>query len=368
MPEAAFPLTMLSFLRGTKYDPARDLPDLTGKVAIVTGGNAGIGYGDCFHLARKGAKVYMGARSEERAKAAIAQLEEAGKVKAAAEGFMEKESRLDILVNNAGSLQKPYNLTPEGVLDTMMIKYDAAASAQAYGGDPSNDVRIVTLASDSLALVKGLDVRFRSVEDFNREFKEASDPGRCRYAVTKLADALYARALQRQLDAANAPILVLSADPGWVWTPGVSAIPFLQKPTMKPVVALLRLLKFVDPIEGAHSSVFAAASPAVRKEAGRWKGRTADDDALADELCASTEEINTEMASESSSVMAYAYDGLKLVLGRQNAAMVVRVLLYTLLGLQYAAALSMGLVRTRAFCLVVAAIALLVFVLRFVLG
>ncbi|KAH9910678.1 uncharacterized protein BXZ73DRAFT_83289, partial [Epithele typhae] len=59
------------------------------------------------------------------------------------------------------------------------------------------------------------------------------------------------------------------------------------------------------------------------------------------------------MASESSSVMIYTYDGLKLVLGRQNAAIVVRGLLYALLGFQYAAALSMQAVRTRAFCLVV---------------
>ncbi|KAH9910687.1 NAD-P-binding protein [Epithele typhae] len=292
---------MLSFLRGTKYDPARDLPDLTGKATIVTGGNAGIGYADCFHLARKGAKVYMGARSEERAQAAIAQLEEAGvekgkvewldldltypkKVKAAAEGFMEKESRLDILLDCL-QMRRLWSF-PDGsvgVLDTMMINHFGVyiftqtllPLLKRTAEDPSDDVRIVTLASDSLALVKGLDVRFRSVEDYNREFKEASDSDRCRYAVTKLADALYARALQRQLNAANAPILVLSADPGWVWTPGVSAIPFLQKPAWKPVVALLRLVAFVDPIEGAHSSVFAAASPAVREEAGRWKGRMA---------------------------------------------------------------------------------------------
>ncbi|KAH9910679.1 NAD(P)-binding protein [Epithele typhae] len=283
MPEAAFPLTMLSFLRGT---------------------NAGIGYADCFHLARKGARLEEACVEKGKVEWLDLDLTYPKKVKAAAEGFMEKESRLDILHSR---LQKPYNLTPEGVPDTMMINHFGVyiftqtllPLLKRTAEGPSNDIRIVTLASDSLALVKGLDVRFRSVEDFNREFKEASDPDRCRYAVTKLADALYARALQRQLDAASAPILVLSADPGWVWTPGVSAIPFLQKPAWSPVVALLRLVAFVDPAEGAHSSVFAAASPAVRKEASRWKGRTvfpdkaaggrlgksyapqADDDALA---------------------------------------------------------------------------------------
>ena len=45
-----------------QFDPLNDIPNLTGKVIIVTGGNTGIGYCKIQHLARKGAKVYMAAR------------------------------------------------------------------------------------------------------------------------------------------------------------------------------------------------------------------------------------------------------------------------------------------------------------------
>ncbi|THV03616.1 NAD(P)-binding protein [Dendrothele bispora CBS 962.96] len=102
------------------FDPLRDLPDIKGKVVLVTGSSSGIGFDTLRYLVKLGAKVYMAARSEERAKSAIERLEKEGKepgncgvlwheldlvdprkAKASAEKFMEKEERLDILINNA---------------------------------------------------------------------------------------------------------------------------------------------------------------------------------------------------------------------------------------------------------------------------
>ncbi|KJA15224.1 hypothetical protein HYPSUDRAFT_149461 [Hypholoma sublateritium FD-334 SS-4] len=103
------------------FSPEGNLPDLTGKVVFVTGANHGIGYKTVKHLARRGAKVYLGSRSEAKGLAAVASLEQElakgamkslmpGKViyhhcelssptkaREAAQKLEEIESRLDIL-------------------------------------------------------------------------------------------------------------------------------------------------------------------------------------------------------------------------------------------------------------------------------
>ncbi|KIJ51185.1 hypothetical protein M422DRAFT_157943 [Sphaerobolus stellatus SS14] len=105
-----------------KWDISTGIPDLTGKVALITGANSssGIGWHVAQHLALNGAKVYVGARSEDKAISAIEEMkqESGGKsldlhpfvvelsdlkaVKAATDNFLQKETRLDILINNAG--------------------------------------------------------------------------------------------------------------------------------------------------------------------------------------------------------------------------------------------------------------------------
>ncbi|KAG8978250.1 hypothetical protein FRB90_008534, partial [Tulasnella sp. 427] len=101
----------------SKFDPTRDIPDLSDKVIIVTGGNTGIGKQTIQALLSKNAKVYMAARSRNKAEAAIADLKEStGKealflqldlasldsVTKSAKEFMTKEPALHILFNNGG--------------------------------------------------------------------------------------------------------------------------------------------------------------------------------------------------------------------------------------------------------------------------
>ncbi|KAJ8488637.1 hypothetical protein ONZ51_g3428 [Trametes cubensis] len=108
-----------------------DIPDLTGKVMIVTGGNAGIGRETVKALLLHNAKVYMASRNEEKALAAITQLErETGRraiflkldlanlssVKAAAQEFMSKETKLHVLFNNGG-----VTYPPRGTIDSGWI-------------------------------------------------------------------------------------------------------------------------------------------------------------------------------------------------------------------------------------------------------
>lgn len=69
--------------------PALNLPSLDGKVAIVTGGNTGVGFVTVEKLANAGARVYLGARSEEKAAQAIKDI----KTKAAEAGLPEPDVR-----------------------------------------------------------------------------------------------------------------------------------------------------------------------------------------------------------------------------------------------------------------------------------
>ncbi|KAK0218376.1 hypothetical protein EDD85DRAFT_361073 [Armillaria nabsnona] len=102
------------------FNPVEDLPSIAGKVVIVTGSSRDIGFATLQYLSRMGAKVYMAARNETRAKEAIDRLNEEGRetgfgeviwheldltdprsAKESTERFISRERKLDILVNNA---------------------------------------------------------------------------------------------------------------------------------------------------------------------------------------------------------------------------------------------------------------------------
>ncbi|KAJ7362911.1 hypothetical protein DFH08DRAFT_1025398 [Mycena albidolilacea] len=113
---------VLALISRPSFCPERDIPDLSGKIVLVTGGNTGIGYETVKQLLLKNAKVYLAARSPTKAAAAIKRLKEETKksaifleldladlprVRRAAESFLAQETRLDILFNNGGVMVTP---------------------------------------------------------------------------------------------------------------------------------------------------------------------------------------------------------------------------------------------------------------------
>ncbi|XP_074601314.1 WW domain-containing oxidoreductase-like [Brevipalpus obovatus] len=113
--------------------------DLTGKVAIVTGGNCGIGYETVKALAFHGAKVYAACRDLDRANTAIdvlraekptaqiivmkCDLSSLDSVKQFAKDFIQKEEKLHMLICNAGIMAAPHAITEDGFEQTFQINY-----------------------------------------------------------------------------------------------------------------------------------------------------------------------------------------------------------------------------------------------------
>lgn len=164
-----------SWIQGNPFNPQTDIPSLEGKVIIVTGGNAGLGYAQLQHLIENGvkAKVYLGARSESKVKEAIKTLEatspvgtkvqwlpldltDLSSVKNAAETIKRDNDRLDILVNNAGIMLHPPGLTKDGYelqfgtnhIGHFLFTQLLMPLLQKTAADPKNDVRIINLTSE----------------------------------------------------------------------------------------------------------------------------------------------------------------------------------------------------------------------------
>ncbi|KAF8150190.1 hypothetical protein B0H34DRAFT_732947 [Crassisporium funariophilum] len=274
------------------FNPVEDLPSLTGKVIIVTGANCSIGFSTVKHLARKGAKVYLGARSEEKGKAAVARLQKEGvgsgevvwfscdlgtpvSAKASADAFLQLEDRLDVLVNNAActfdSKDKP---AQDGFTEMMMVNHVGTFQFTktllplliGTSMEPKSDVRIITVASAGHGMSRATnpEIRFNNLDEFKNFYANDSMSFFPRYAVSKLANILFSNRLQRDL--ASTPIVCISVHPGTVNSAFHTRVSFGR------LTHLLTWLFFKHPDEGALTSVFAAASPLVNETPEKYKG------------------------------------------------------------------------------------------------
>ncbi|KAJ7499834.1 NAD-P-binding protein [Mycena latifolia] len=272
-----------------------DLVDLHGKVVILTGGNSGIGYATIQMLARKGAKVYMAARNEEKATEAIRKLESEGindgsvhwhkldltdprAANRSAKEFLEKEQRLDILINNAAMTVGPFKLTEDGLLDIMVVNHishfaftDALLPLMKTTAKESGaDVRIVNVASMVHAQIQP--TTFSTKDSLNTDHGTSFTGVLKTYGATKLANILHIKALQKRLSAEAIPITCLTLHPGAINTPGannsVGTLPLVGGFVTKYLTPLL----FGSWRSGAMTVAFAAAGKEVEAQREKYQG------------------------------------------------------------------------------------------------
>jgi NAD(P)-dependent dehydrogenase (short-subunit alcohol dehydrogenase family) len=212
----------------TQHWTESNMLDQTGRVAIVTGANSGIGWDTARALAQKGATVIMACRNAQKANPAaerINALKPTGKivvmpldlgdldsVRAFAAEFRAHYTRLDLLINNAGVMMPPYGKTVQGFEQQFGINHLGHFALTGLLLDMLNatpGARIVTLSSGSHQF--GV-INF---EDLNWE---RNYPAQRSYGQSKLANLLFTYELQRRLTAAGHQTLAVAAHPGWTAT------------------------------------------------------------------------------------------------------------------------------------------------------
>ena len=203
-----------------------DIPDLTGKVMIVTGANSGIGYETAKEFARKGSQTILACRSMDKAQAALDQilaeipsapaeimhldLASQQSVHQFAAKFKAKYDRLDVLANNAGIMWTPYGKTGDGF-------------ESQFGTNHLGHFALTGLLLDLLLQTPGSRVvnvssvgHRAGVMDFdNLMFEDGEEYSRHgAYGRSKLANLLFTYELQRKYDAIQADALATAAHPG----------------------------------------------------------------------------------------------------------------------------------------------------------
>lgn len=203
-----------------------NMPDLTGKVIIVTGANSGIGFEAAKEFVRKGAATILACRSLDKAQVALAEIQaeipdapveimqldlaSLSSVRQFAEAFQAKYDRLDVLVNNAGIMMVPYGTTEDGFerqLGTNHLGHFALTGLlfDLLINTPAS--RVVNVSSTGHRMGK------MDFDDLMYEDGNGYSPMRA-YGRSKLANLLFTYELQRRFDVLGVKSLAFAAHPG----------------------------------------------------------------------------------------------------------------------------------------------------------
>jgi NAD(P)-dependent dehydrogenase (short-subunit alcohol dehydrogenase family) len=257
---------------------------MDGKVAVVTGGNSGIGKETAVALAQAGANVVIAARNSTKAAAAVKEVQQrtgAGdrvdtmpldlasfaSVQSFSTAFHERFDRLDVLVNNAGIVLRQRRVTGDSHEMQFQVNHLSHFLLTDLLRDllvGSRKARVVNVASDAHRMArKGLD--FDDLEWERRRYGSGFGV----YAATKLMNILFTRELARRLESAG--VTANAVHPGFV------ASNFAREGDTGAIGNLAMVLgrPFAkSPEKGAATSIHVAMSPAVDGITGQYFARS----------------------------------------------------------------------------------------------
>jgi NAD(P)-dependent dehydrogenase (short-subunit alcohol dehydrogenase family) len=254
---------------------ADDLPDLSGKTIVVTGGNSGIGYEAALQFARKNASVVLACRSLDKARAAAANIKAANQrgavevmeldlsklasVRAFAQEYQRAQARLDVLVNNAGVMALPYRKTADGFemqFGTNHLGHFALTGLLIDKLLAADRARVVTISSGAHRIGR---IHFDDLQG------ERSYQKWLAYGQSKLANLLFAFELQRKLEAAGKNVLSVACHPGYAATNLQAVGPRMEGSSFQEsLMELGNRLFSQSAARGALPTLYAAAAPDVK--------------------------------------------------------------------------------------------------------
>ena len=248
-----------------------DIPDQSGRTALVTGANSGIGLEAAKALAACGAHVVLAARDPGRGAQALTEvqglgsaelvaldLSDLGRVRAAADEVRSRVERLDLLVNNAGVMATPQRRSADGhelQMATNHLGHFALTGLLLPALLAAPDPRVVTVSS----LVHRIG-RLDPADPLGEGRRYHAWPA---YGRSKLANLLFAFELQRRADAAGRQLLSVAAHPGLSATRLVGNGPMRRIPGLAQLASGVYALGSQPAAHGAWPTLYAATRPGL---------------------------------------------------------------------------------------------------------
>ncbi|MGO9548022.1 SDR family NAD(P)-dependent oxidoreductase [Mycobacterium sp.] len=246
-----------------------DIPDQTGRVAVITGANTGLGYETALALAAHGAHVVLAVRNLDKGKDAAARITAASphadvvlqeldltsldSVRAAARQLRSDHDRIDLLINNAGVMWTPKSTTSDSFelqFGTNHLGHFAFTGLLLDRLLPVAGSRVVTVSSIGHRILA--DIHFDDLQWEHSYNRVAA------YGQAKLANLLFTYELQRRL-ASHETTIAAAAHPGGSKTELARNL----HGWTQPIYSVLEPLVAQDAATGALPTLRAATDPAV---------------------------------------------------------------------------------------------------------